>query len=82
VTLSAELRGGFALLTVADNGPGVPEKALTNLFQPFFGSSRAGGTGLGLAIARDLARGHGGELELLRTGPDGAAFELRLPAAG
>jgi signal transduction histidine kinase len=80
VKLSAEVSGGFAILTLEDNGPGVPEKAKANLFQPFFGSSRVGGTGLGLAIARDLARGHGGELELARTGPEGSAFELRLPA--
>jgi signal transduction histidine kinase len=51
------------------------------LFQPFAASGRAGGTGLGLAIARDLARAHGGELELARSSADGAVFELKLPTA-
>jgi signal transduction histidine kinase len=51
------------------------------LFQPFAGSGRPGGAGLGLAIARELAQGHGGDLALTRTGPDGATFELRLPGA-
>jgi signal transduction histidine kinase len=78
--VSADTRGGFAVVTVADNGPGVSERARERLFQPF-GTGRAGGTGLGLTIARDLARGHGGELELTDTGPEGTTFELRLPAA-
>jgi signal transduction histidine kinase len=79
VTVGAEAADGFAVVTIADNGPGVPEKAQARLFQPFAGSARAGGTGLGLAISRDLARANGGDLVLARTGPEGAAFELRLP---
>jgi signal transduction histidine kinase len=72
-------RDGAKVVEIADNGPGVPERARDKLFQPFVGSGRAGGTGLGLAIARDIARAHGGELELIRSGADGAAFELKLP---
>ena len=52
---------------------------LPHLFQPFGGSGKVSGTGLGLAIARELARNHGGELILLRTGPGGTAFRLTLP---
>lgn len=70
-----------AVLRLADNGPGIPERAQERLFQPFAGSSRPGGAGLGLAIARELAQGHGGDLSLAETGPDGAVFELRLPGA-
>ena len=81
VRLSAAAVDGLVRMRVADNGPGVPERAQERLFQPFVGSGRRGGTGLGLAIARDLARANGGELELVETGPDGAAFELTLPAA-
>ena len=66
-------------IRVGDTGPGLPQKALDNLFQPFTGGIRKGGTGLGLAIAADLVRGHGGKLELLRTGADGTEFILRLP---
>ena len=79
VRVSAAGRDGIKAVEIADNGPGVPERARDKLFQPFMGSGRAGGTGLGLAIARDIARAHGGELELSRSGDDGAAFELRLP---
>ncbi|HWE99439.1 MAG TPA: HAMP domain-containing sensor histidine kinase [Caulobacteraceae bacterium] len=66
-------------LMLGDNGPGMPERALTNLFQPFTGSARRGGVGLGLAIARELAQAHGGDLRLVHTGADGSVFELVLP---
>ena len=68
-----------SLIRVADNGPGVPERARERLFQPFAGSARPDGAGLGLAIARELAQGHGGDLTLVATGPEGSVFEA--PAA-
>jgi len=81
VTVSAKAEGGVAVLFIADNGPGIPDRIKERLFQPFSGSGRAEGSGLGLAIARELARAHGGELALVSTGPKGSTFELRLPLA-
>jgi len=72
---------GVSVIRLADNGPGVSERARERLFQPFAGSTRPGGAGLGLAIARELAQGHGGDLSLAETGPEGSIFELRLPGA-
>ncbi len=72
---------GVSVIRLADNGPGVSERARERLFQPFSGSTRAGGAGLGLAIALELAQGHGGDLSLVQTGPEGSVFELRLPGA-
>jgi signal transduction histidine kinase len=69
-----------SVMSFADNGPGLPEKAHKNLFKAFSGSTRRDGTGLGLALSRDLARSMGGELELGETGPDGTRFVLTLPA--
>jgi signal transduction histidine kinase len=69
------------VIRVADNGPGLPERARERLFLPFAGSGRPDGAGLGLAIARELAQGHGGDLILAKNGPQGAVFELRLPGA-
>lgn len=68
-------------LTISDTGPGLPQKARDNLFRAFQGGIRKGGTGLGLAIAADLARGHGGQLDLLRSDGSGTTFELILPRA-
>ena len=69
---------GVDIIRLADDGPGIPDRAQARLFQAF-GSGRRGGTGLGLAIARELAQAHGGEPVLLRTGPEGSTFEVRLP---
>lgn len=81
VALSLAEVDGASVIRVADNGPGLPERAKDRLFQPFAGSGRPDGAGLGLAIARELAQGHGGDLTLAESGPAGAVFEIRLPGA-
>ena len=50
-----------------------------HLFEAFSGSTRPGGTGLGLPIAREIMRAHGGDVELVHSGPDGTVFRLTLP---
>jgi signal transduction histidine kinase len=80
VSLSAAEVAGQTEIRVADTGPGLPQKARDNLFQPFRGSSRQGGAGLGLVIAAELVRGHGGTLALEETGPKGSTFRIVLPA--
>jgi signal transduction histidine kinase len=74
---------GSVTILVTDNGPGVPERAKSNLFAAFQGSTRAGGTGLGLAIASELVRLNGGTLCLDET-TNGARFRIVIPdrAAG
>jgi signal transduction histidine kinase len=69
----------FVTITISDNGPGLPEKTIKNLFVPFAATARKGGTGLGLAIARELVNAHGGSLKLQSTGPDGTVFAVDLP---
>ncbi|MEM6890271.1 MAG: HAMP domain-containing sensor histidine kinase [Pseudomonadota bacterium] len=66
-------------IEVADTGPGLPPKAQDHLFMPFQGGARKGGAGLGLAISMELVRGHGGTLQLGRTGPQGTRFCICLP---
>ena len=66
-------------IEVYDNGPGMPPRAVQNLFRAFAGSARAGGTGLGLAIAQEVMAAHGGGIELVRTGAEGTLFRLMLP---
>ncbi len=67
-------------IEVCDTGPGLPAKAMENLFKPFSSSQKAGGTGLGLAICSEILRGHGGTLELTKSDEDGTTFALFLPA--
>jgi len=82
VTIAAWTESDKSRLVIADNGPGLPEKVREKLFQPFAGSGRAGGTGLGLPIARDLMRGHGGDIALAETSARGTVFHLHLPHDG
>jgi signal transduction histidine kinase len=72
--------GNAVIISVRDNGPGVPPRARANLFQAFQGSARVGGTGLGLAISAELARAHGGDVWLDNDVP-GATFHVRIPSA-
>jgi len=81
VTVDLRVDDGASLVRVADDGPGLPERARDNLFQPFRGSARRGGVGLGLVISRELAQAHGGDLTLAETTIRGTVFELRLPGA-
>ncbi|MCZ4281607.1 HAMP domain-containing sensor histidine kinase [Kiloniella laminariae] len=67
------------IVTVADNGPGIPAEIQNNLFKPFKGSTRQNGSGLGLAITRDLMRAHGGDIWLDVSELGGACFCLELP---
>ncbi|HYC72725.1 MAG TPA: sensor histidine kinase, partial [Opitutaceae bacterium] len=72
---------GDLILTVADDGPGLPEAIRARLFEPGV-TGRAGGTGLGLAISRLLARQIDGDLELVNTGPLGTVFRATVPRGG
>jgi two-component system sensor histidine kinase GlrK len=83
---SLEERGGetFAVVRVRDEGPGVPADVRDSLFEPFVtaavhSSPKGLGIGLGLALAREVARAHGGDLELEPEVDQGACFALRIP---
>ncbi len=70
--------GAWAMVTVDDDGPGLPEDQREEAFRPFATFS-AGGTGLGLAIARDIARAHGGDIVLEDSPLGGLRARVRLP---
>jgi two-component system OmpR family sensor kinase len=83
VTLAPD--GDMALLIVEDAGPGVPADMREAIFEPFrrvepSRNRETGGVGLGLAIARNLARGHGGDI-VLEPAARGARFVFSLPRA-
>lgn len=85
VRVSVALRPPHALLTVEDDGPGLPANALERVFHRFYrvdrGRSRShGGSGLGLAIVRHVAEAHGGQVWAENRPEGGARFSVRLPA--
>ena len=86
VRATSDPGGDGVLVSVADDGPGIPAARLESIFEPFVqvdvGRTRREGTGLGLAISRDLARGMGGDLGVRSEEGRGSTFILRLPSAG
>lgn len=78
----AVLRGKpteLAVLSVTDNGPGIPAALQARLFDPFF-TTKAAGTGLGLSIVARLVEQHGGEIAVQSAAQAGTTFAVRLPA--
>jgi signal transduction histidine kinase len=71
----------WLLITVKDNGPGIPIRERRRLFQPFFrpSSSPTGGIGLGLSLVRRIANAHGGKVWVEGSGGAGIAFVVELP---
>jgi len=75
---------GYALVAVADRGPGVPPSQQEKIFQEFFRgddslTASRSGAGLGLSIARSIARRHGGDVSYMPRNGGGSVFTLKIP---
>ena len=70
----------FVELTVTDNGPGISQKVLENIFLPFF-TTKDKGTGLGLAISQRIVQNAGGRIDVRSYEGKGSTFAVILPAA-
>lgn len=85
ITLGSDDRN--IIVTIDDNGPGIPEEQIDRVFRPFYrlDSSRSrdtGGTGLGLAVARTVFRAHGGDVLLANRSGQGLRATVTLPRTG
>jgi signal transduction histidine kinase len=83
VEISATQNGETAVVRVTDDGPGIPEADLSNLFEPFFRvdrsrSKKSGGYGLGLSICKRILEAHGGSIAVENNAGRGATFTLTL----
>lgn len=80
VTLAAAVAGNGVLLSVTDNGPGIPTQLGARIFEPFVTTKRArGGTGLGLSISKSIVEGYHGTIEVRSKPGEGAEFRVWLP---
>ena len=79
-TQSAIRNPQSVIVSVKDNGNGIPSKVLDKIFQPFFTTKPAGqGTGLGLSLSYDIIKAHGGEIKVETKEGEGSAFIIQLP---
>ncbi len=86
VTVELSAHDGNAVLTVLDNGPGIPEEDLPRLFDRFYRADTSrtrtgGGAGLGLAIVRAIVSAHGGSIDARNLESGGSSFTVTLPSA-
>jgi two-component system, OmpR family, sensor histidine kinase KdpD len=85
LSIRAEGRGGRIMVSVADQGSGIPEREQARIFEKFYRGSytpqHVAGSGMGLAICREILHAHGGEITM-ESGPgQGSVFTISLPAA-
>jgi signal transduction histidine kinase len=88
VNLTCRRENDHYVVSVSDNGPGIPADLQPRIFERFFRADKArsrsegetGGAGLGLSIARWIAEAHHGRLELERSDSSGSTFTATLPA--
>lgn len=80
---TANLESGRILVTISDNGAGIPEDITDKVFDPFFTTKPVGeGTGLGLSVSYGIIRDHGGTIEVKSEVGKGTVFSIQLPAPG
>ncbi len=78
ICLTGKRQNGVLTISVVDTGPGISFEQQARIFEPFF-TTKGQGTGLGLAIALNVARVHGGNIELRSVPGSGAEFVMSLP---
>lgn len=78
LTLTTASDQGLVIVTISDNGPGIPAAAQEKIFNPFYTTKRQG-TGLGLSVSYGIIQAHAGTLELLAEHTPGASFRITLP---
>lgn len=84
IAISGTRDARYLIVTVDDDGPGIPEEKREEVFRPFLRlddarNQDAGGSGLGLSIARDIARAHGGDIQLSDSPMGGLRATVRIP---
>ena len=80
ISVSTKRSGSNVLISIKDNGNGIPQYILDKIFQPFFTTKPTGqGTGLGLSLSYDIMKTHGGEIKVETKQSEGASFIIQLP---
>ncbi len=78
ILMTLEVQPEYMIVSVVDNGDGIPENIRDSLFEPFVSEGKQKGTGLGLTLAHCIAVEHGGEVILLSSFPGETIFQMRV----
>jgi signal transduction histidine kinase len=80
VSVTTKKTENSVIITVSDNGGGIPDSIKEKIFQPFFTTKPTGsGTGLGLSLSYDIVKAHGGEIKVETKEGEGTEFIIKLP---
>jgi signal transduction histidine kinase len=80
LTITTKRQNGSVIVSLADDGPGIPPENLTRIFDPFFTTKEVGkGTGLGLSICHGIVTEHGGQIYARSQPGKGATIFIELP---
>jgi signal transduction histidine kinase len=80
ITVRTWVEPGWACVSIADTGRGMPQEVCSRIFEPFFTTKPAGkGTGLGLSISADIVHKHNGEISVMSSPGEGTTFTVRFP---
>ena len=80
VSVSTKKSGNIVIITVSDNGNGIPQNIVDKIFQPFFTTKPTGqGTGLGLSLSYEIIKSYGGEIKVTSEKGEGSEFVIQLP---
>ncbi|MEO8819459.1 MAG: ATP-binding protein, partial [Ginsengibacter sp.] len=80
VSVTTKKSENHVIITVSDNGNGIPQKIVDKIFQPFFTTKPTGqGTGLGLSLSYDIIKAHGGEIKVESKEGEESEFRIFLP---
>ncbi len=77
---TSRVEGGAVSVSICDNGPGIPDDQLDEIFSPFY-TTKLGGTGMGLWISHMIVEQHGGKLKAITSDEGGACLVFSLPSA-
>ena len=78
LVIASEAGDGEVIITIADNGTGIPEKDLVKIFEPYY-TTKETGTGLGLTMAFKIVKEHNGEISVKSREGEGTVFTITLP---
>ena len=85
ISISVEKINGKTMVSIADQGEGIPEEYRKDIFEPFFRIDKSrsrsiGGNGLGLAVCKKILNRHRAEIRVISNQPKGSVFQIEFPS--